>query len=275
MTRRTATARLSSLAGVVVLIGLAYVGSRLLAQQPAPQVLTPESLSIPEQPPPAPPSAMLQNYPAVTAERLKQPADGEWLMCAARTTDGVTVLSINQHEERRCASSGMDSVSWHEQRTRGCADRQRRRDVRLDVVQPGAGARRKVGHCPMAVSQSRADKRARQTGERGVSLYGDKVFTVLTEAVLVALDAKTEKEVWRTIVGNTRSRVHDSAAAGRRRQACHGYFWRRRREPRICGCLRSWNGPRALENVHDAVSRRAGSETCAATTGKPAARQRG
>lgn len=37
---------------------------------------------------------------------------------------------------------------------------------------------------------------------RGVALYGDKIFTVLTEAVLVALDAKTGKEVWRTIVGN-------------------------------------------------------------------------
>ena len=37
---------------------------------------------------------------------------------------------------------------------------------------------------------------------RGVTLYGDKVFVVLTEAVLVALEAKTGREIWRTIVGN-------------------------------------------------------------------------
>ena len=73
MTRRTASARLSSLAAVVALVGLAYVGTHLLAQQPAVplQVLTPESLSIPEQPPRRLLQPALQNYPPVTAERLK------------------------------------------------------------------------------------------------------------------------------------------------------------------------------------------------------------
>ena len=99
-----ASARVSSLAAVVALLGLVYVGSQLLAQQPAPaaQVPSPESLSIPEQPPPAPPSAMLQNYPAVTAERLKQPADGEWLM-VRRTYDGWGYSPLDQINTKNVA----------------------------------------------------------------------------------------------------------------------------------------------------------------------------
>ena len=36
---------------------------------------------------------------------------------------------------------------------------------------------------------------------RGVALYGDKVFLAANEAVLVALDARTGKEVWTANVG--------------------------------------------------------------------------
>ena len=92
-----ATARFSSLAAVIALLALAHVGTQLLAQQPAPaaQVPSPESLSIPEQPPPAPPSSLLQNYPPVTAARLKRPADGEWLM-VRRTYDGWGYSPLDQ-----------------------------------------------------------------------------------------------------------------------------------------------------------------------------------
>src|ERR1700716_1951788 len=38
-------------------------------------------------PPQAPRAAILQNYPPVTAEQLKTPADGDWLM-VRRTYDG-------------------------------------------------------------------------------------------------------------------------------------------------------------------------------------------
>src|SRR5437868_927431 len=54
------------------LLGVLVVQA-LVAQTPAPA------------PPPRP--AILQNYPAVTAEQLKTPADGDWLM-VRRTYDG-------------------------------------------------------------------------------------------------------------------------------------------------------------------------------------------
>src|SRR5688572_27206391 len=102
MRRRMAPARLFSLAVVVALLGLVYVGSQLLAQQPVPQVPPSESLKIPVQPPPATPSAMLQSLPAVTGERLKQPADGEWLM-VRRTYDGWGYSPLDQIHTRNVA----------------------------------------------------------------------------------------------------------------------------------------------------------------------------
>jgi alcohol dehydrogenase (cytochrome c) len=47
----------------------------------------PPELKVPPQPPPASPAAALAQYPAVTAERLLHPLDGEWLMLR-RTYDG-------------------------------------------------------------------------------------------------------------------------------------------------------------------------------------------
>ncbi|MEO5739497.1 MAG: hypothetical protein ABIS29_02765, partial [Vicinamibacterales bacterium] len=73
---RMPTDRSFCLAAVVVLLAFSDGGVRARPQQPAstPPPLTPESLSIPEQPPSPPPSALLLNYPAVSAARLKQPA---------------------------------------------------------------------------------------------------------------------------------------------------------------------------------------------------------
>src|SRR5688572_6326825 len=76
-------------AAVVIVVTIADGGWHARAQQrPAqPAVLMPESLPIPAQPPSPPPSPAIVNYPAVTGERLKRPADGEWLM-VRRTYDG-------------------------------------------------------------------------------------------------------------------------------------------------------------------------------------------
>ena len=47
---------------------------------------------------------------------------------------------------------------------------------------------------------------------RGVALYGDKVYFAAGEAVLVALDAKTGKEVWTTKVADNKSGYYISLA---------------------------------------------------------------
>src|SRR5206468_11979783 len=47
---------------------------------------------------------------------------------------------------------------------------------------------------------------------RGVALYGDKVFFAAGEAVLVALDARTGKEIWTTKVGENKNGYYMSLA---------------------------------------------------------------
>ena len=47
---------------------------------------------------------------------------------------------------------------------------------------------------------------------RGGSLYGDRVFYAAAEAVLVALDAKTGKEVWTRTVADNRSAYYITLA---------------------------------------------------------------
>src|SRR4051812_1752593 len=50
---------------------------------------------IAQAPAPAPRAAVLQNYPSVTPERLKAPADGDWLM-VRRTYDGWGYSPLEQ-----------------------------------------------------------------------------------------------------------------------------------------------------------------------------------
>jgi alcohol dehydrogenase (cytochrome c) len=47
---------------------------------------------------------------------------------------------------------------------------------------------------------------------RGVALYGDKVFFAAGEAVLVALDARTGREVWTTVVADNTSGYYTTLA---------------------------------------------------------------
>ena len=47
---------------------------------------------------------------------------------------------------------------------------------------------------------------------RGVALYGDKVYVCAGEAVLVALDAKTGTEVWTSVIADNKSGYYTTLA---------------------------------------------------------------
>jgi alcohol dehydrogenase (cytochrome c) len=47
---------------------------------------------------------------------------------------------------------------------------------------------------------------------RGVALFGDKVYFAAGEAVLVALDARTGREVWKTVVADNASGYYTTLA---------------------------------------------------------------
>src|SRR5437773_1601509 len=61
-------------------------------------------------------------------------------------------------------------------------------------------------------SPSPPDARVPKPVNRGVALYGDKVFVALGEAVLVAIDARTGTEAWRTVVEDNKKGYYMTAA---------------------------------------------------------------
>ena len=198
------TQRAFHVAAAGVILALAVVGTRSRAQEP---------LTIPEQPAPAAPSELLRNYPAVTAERLKKPADGDWLM-VRRTYDGWGYSPLDQITPRNVKS--LQPV-W----------------VMSTGMNNGQEAPPIVNNGVMFVSTSfnqviAIDARAgdvlwRYTSptpggmrgkpvSRGVALYGDKVFFGLIECVVVALDARTGKEVWKTVIEENKAGFYMTAA---------------------------------------------------------------
>jgi alcohol dehydrogenase (cytochrome c) len=168
----------------------------------------------PPPPPPAPMPPVLQNYKPVDAERLKNPADGDWLM-VRRTYDGwgyspldqVTPANVarlqpvwsfstgvtNGHEAPPIVNNGVmfvatpgNQVIALDAKTGGLLWRYRR-PLPEDVILLHATS-------------------------RGVALYGDKVFFAAGEAVLVALNAKTGQEVWSAKVAENKNGYYMSVA---------------------------------------------------------------
>ena len=89
------------------------------------------------QPPPMP--EILKQYQPISAERLKNPPDGDWPMIR-RTYDGWGYSPLSQIDTDNvdAARAGMGFFHRRGQRPRGSADRRQRRDVRVDARQPGA-----------------------------------------------------------------------------------------------------------------------------------------
>jgi alcohol dehydrogenase (cytochrome c) len=155
----------------------------------------------------APVPLVLQNYKPVTAERLKNPEDGDWLMIR-RTYNGwgysplaqitsnnaprlqpVWVLATgvnNGHEATPIVNNGVMFVATPGSQV-----------IAVDV-RTGTVLWRYKRPLP-------DDVILLHPTSRGVALFGDKVFFAMGDAVLVALDAKTGKEVWTTKVAENKN----------------------------------------------------------------------
>ncbi|HUR33724.1 MAG TPA: PQQ-dependent dehydrogenase, methanol/ethanol family [Vicinamibacterales bacterium] len=182
---------------LVLSIGAAGIG--LLAQQ-APVVA------------PVPP--LLQNYRPVTAERLLKPDDSDVLM-VRRTYDGwgfSPLKAINTSNVARLQpvwSFATGQTSGHEA---------------TPLVNNGVMFVATPGNQVLAIDAKSGTLLWRYLNtpppdviqlhrtSRGVALYGDKVFFARAEAVLVALDARTGKEVWSATVEDNRNGYYISMA---------------------------------------------------------------
>ena len=156
----------------------------------------------PQKPVAAPVPALLRQYKAVTAERLKRPEDDDWLMIR-RTYDGwgysplsqittgnvarlqpawvFSTGAVNGHEAAPIVNNGVMFVSTPGNQV-----------IALDARTGGFlwRYRRPLPEDAIVLHPT----------TRGVAVYGDKVFLAANECVLVALDARTGAEVWTTKV---------------------------------------------------------------------------
>ena len=200
-------------------LAMLLVAAPQSAQQPqapqpvSPQAPLPESLSIPAQPPPADPAPILRNYPAVTAARLKQPADGEWLM-GRRTYDGWGYSPLDQINVKNVArlqpvwtlSTGMNNGHEAAPIVNGgvmFVSTSYNQVIAIDA-RTGATLWRYTSPTPSGLRGKPVS--------RGVALYGDKVFFGLIECAVVALDARTGKEVWKTTIEENKAGFYMTAA---------------------------------------------------------------
>ena len=183
--------RLTAAAG-----GVAFLLSAgaVLGQQPQPPLPKPDT------PPPVPP--ILQNYKPVTADRLKQPDDGDWLMYR-RTYDSWGYSPLSQITPENAArlkpvwTLATGQIEGHQ------APPMVNNGV-MFVATPGSQL--------LAIDAKNGDILWRfkrpipedinllHPTSRGVGLLGDKVYFAAADAVLVALDAKTGNEVWKQTV---------------------------------------------------------------------------
>src|SRR5215471_15300137 len=170
------------------ILALLWIAGTLAVQQP--------------QQPAAPVPPILENYKPLTADRLKAPEDGEWLM-VRRTYDGWGYSPLEQINTKNVAklvpvwefSTGV--TSGHEAPplvTNGVMFVATPSN-QVIAIEAKTGKilwrfRRTVPEGSLVPHQT----------SRGVALYGDRVFFATGEAVLVAIDVKTGKELWATKV---------------------------------------------------------------------------
>src|ERR1700682_903983 len=164
--------------------------------------------------PPAPMPAVLRNYQPVTAERLKNPEDGNWLMIR-RTYDGwgyspltqITTANVARLKPVWVFSTG--EVRVHES---------------APIVNNGVMFVTTPNNQVIAIDARSGNvlwryRRPRAAGalvphdtNRGGALYGDKVYFAGGEAMVVALDAKSGRQVWTTTVADNRSAYYITLA---------------------------------------------------------------
>jgi alcohol dehydrogenase (cytochrome c) len=163
---------------------------------------------------PAPQPAVLQSYPAVSADQLKAPPDGDWPM-VRRTYDGwgysplpqITPANVARLQPVWSMSTGMTSGHQAPPIVRGgvmFVATPNNQVLAIDARTGGLLWRYRRAQPEDAIVLHRTS--------RGVALLGDKVYFAVGEAVLVALDARTGKEVWTAKVAENRSGYYMSLA---------------------------------------------------------------
>jgi alcohol dehydrogenase (cytochrome c) len=158
--------------------------------------------------------AVLRDYTPVTEARLQSPNDGDWMM-NRRTYDGwgysplTQITAANVARLKPVWSFSTGAINGHEAAPIV-------HDGVMFVATPGSqviaieaatGAVLWRYRRPLAPTVIN-----RHPTTRGVGLLGDKVFLAASDAVLMALDARTGRTVWSTTVADNRAGHYMSLA---------------------------------------------------------------
>ena len=206
----------------------------------AQQTIAPASAT----PTPGPMPEVLQKYTSVTAQRLRKPEDGNWLLFR-RTYDGwgysplaqitpanvgrlelvwsVATGQIEGHQAPPIVNNGVMFVATPGNQL-----------IALEAKTGNVGYGGTSGRCRRISNRSPSDQ------SRGRRLLGRQgLFCICGDANLVALDAKTGKEVW-TVRESRRLQerlLHVVDAARCRRQGDARHIRRRTWRTRLRRCL--------------------------------------
>ena len=165
-------------------------------------------------PTPGPVPAVLQSYAPVTADRLKKPEDGNWLMFR-RSYDGWGFSPLAQITPANIARL---QLVW------SLSTGQTEGHQAPPIVNNGVMFVATPGNQLLAVEAKSGqllwrfrrpipeDMMQLHPTSRGVGLWSDKVFFAAADAVLVALDVKTGKEAWTAKVGDYKQGYYMSLA---------------------------------------------------------------
>src|SRR5205814_2336549 len=177
-------------------------------------VLIPAGPSAQQQQTPPPVAPILQNYKPVTPERLKKPEDGDWLM-VRRTYDGWGYSPLDQ-----ISPNNVDRLQPLWVFSTGVANGHEA----PPIVNNGVMFVATPGNQVIAIDAVTGIllwryRRPLPEGTivlhpttRGLALFGDRVFFATNDAMLVAIDARTGREVWVTKVEENKNGYYISLA---------------------------------------------------------------
>jgi len=180
------------------------------AEAQMPPTIVPQSAT----PVPGPMPEVLQKYTPVTAKRLKKPEDGNWFHFR-RTYDG---WGFSPLKEITPDNVGRLQLVW------SVATGQVEGHQAPPIVNNGVMFVATPGNAILAIEAKTGAVlwRYKRTlpedvvhlhpTNRGVALYGDNVYFASADCVLVALDARTGKEVWTAKVDDYKKAYYMSLA---------------------------------------------------------------
>ena len=156
----------------------------------------------------------LKQYKLVTSQRLLKPDDGDWLMIR-RTYDGWGYSPLDKINTGNVARlKPVWTVQTGEARVHESAPIVN--DGIMFVTTPNnqvIALNAKTGAVLWRYKRPRiAGALVPHDTSRGVALYGNKVYFAGGEAVVVALDAQTGKELWTTTVADNKAAYYISLA---------------------------------------------------------------